>query len=226
MTHIFLYFIPGSAGNFFSRCITLASNDIIGWLYNTGIATKLAKPKWDLTLEEKFELLSYKTSKNFNNWVEFENGLMFAEKFYPGFNIMPDDIVTLRSWHPNDLWQYPVTGRSDKSDRTVTIYIDPDTCWEWTVLNAFKKNTWFDGAWLKIGKQMLFNPEIHKVPLANIITSSDATIQEIQRIMDLLGRPLHDENKKYIKMLWDEWWATTLKKEDFQKFKEEIHFFY
>lgn len=228
MTHIFLYFVPGAAGNFFSRCLNLASDDIYGWVYNTGMATKLPKPKLQLSLSEKFDLFTYTKTQSFrqNGWIEFEKELTFFHNVFKTFDVIPETAITLRAMHPNDLWLYPVEGRQYSSDHVMGIYIDPTDCWEWVMLNAFKKDSIFNPDWLKLGKRMLDTPEIPKVGLKNILTSGQATVSEIQRIMDLLGKPFYDINKEHVKKLWEEWWTTTLKEKDFQSFKQELGFLY
>ena len=63
---------------------------------------------------------------------------------------------------------------------------------------------------------------VHKISLAAIIQNRDSFINEFSRVCVIFDRQITDIERRYILDLYDQWIATTLPKEKFQEFKNQI----
>lgn len=213
--YVFLFFLPGSAGNFFSRCLSLAGDEYYSWV------DKNRTPH--LTVDEKFQLFRYDDrSDKFDDWVEFEKTLHKHHNIIEHATL-PNGSISIWHQHPTlNLLQKGIAGPDDKQ---LVVYIDSSREFEWALLNALWKDSYIDVRWLKDSVPLLNDPSVHKVPLESIIGSPESLVSEIETIVNNLGKELNDHSKKLISALWQEWYPTTLKKESFAEFKKQIGFF-
>jgi len=222
-TLIELYFIPGAAGNFFSRCLNLLDN-AYHWVPPTAT-------KFSFTLEEKRKMLSYDIVKNrvynidnFNSaspqkdWIEFENQLRPFENPRKGtdYSMLPNDAIAIWTGHP-----HPNYMRLDHLNR-IFFYIDPTDAFEWAILNCLYKDSFFNMAYLLNANELKNNPVVNKISLAKIIQNRDSFIKEFCRVCAIFNRQVSELETKYILELYDDWITTTLPREKFQEFKDQI----
>lgn len=212
--HVFIFFQPGSAGNFFGRCVSLMSESV----YNL-VSVKDQQLVSDL--DEKFQLLSYNNKRS--NWVEFESQLMHYSEVNPHLTL-PNNSISVRQDHP----RYALLNNNIKGEdeRQFVFYIDPDQRFEWCLLNALFKNSYIDVKWLEQGAMMLEDNDIHKISLSNIIDSAETLLTEISKVATILELDVKPANKQRIAELWDQWITTTLQPRDFAQFKRKIGFTY
>ena len=212
--YVFLFFLPGSAGNFFSRCLALAGDEYYSW-----VSPNLTP---HLTVDQKWELYRYQgLTDRFDDWIEFEKTLVKHANVID-HDQLPDNSVSIWLQHPD----LAVLAKNipGPDDRQLTIYIDPSREFEWVTLNALWKHSQIDVKWLKNGMALLEDPAVHKVPVEAIIRSPSTLLAEIESIVDKLGKTMDDHSRYLISALWHEWQHTTLKPERFSSFKKEIGF--
>ena len=214
-TRVFIFFLPGCAGNFFTRALTLSNNQCIGYVPKNTPVDQL-----NLTLEEKFTAFSYIKSTEHRRWTDFETQLVRHVRLV---NSAEWDFPVYSIWdlHPS----YVLLNKGILANRQCfTFYIDPEDNFEWGMLNALYKDSYLDVRWMREGKKMLHDPSIHKISLTNIITSKETCIEEVCKVAAIAGYDTPAENLAKIAELWDQWYTTTLKKQDFAAFKAQIGF--
>jgi hypothetical protein len=211
LNYIFVMFLPGSAGNFFTRCINLASDSCYSLVCND-------KKIVSQTLDEKFKLFEYKNSNIYNNWVQFESKLSHYSSVINHVDL-PVDSFSIWLSHPDYRLINRVAGINDQQH---VFYIDPGENFEWVVMNCLYKNSYIDSKWLRIGQQMTNDDKIFKIKLADIITCETTLIGAVEQVCDTANIHLKDNNKQKIKDLWGQWISTTLSKSEFDTFKKSI----
>jgi hypothetical protein len=211
LNYIFIIFLPGSAGNFFSRCINLASDSSYCWVCND-------KKIINQTLEEKFKLFEYKNSKDHSNWVQFESKLSHYSNVVDHVDLPPNSF-SIWGRHPDYQIINQVAGIDDQKH---VFYIDPGNEFEWVVMNSLYKNSYIDSKWLHTGQQMTTDDNIYKIKLADIITCETTLIVAVKQVCDIANIHLKENNKQKIKELWNQWISTTLPKSEFDIFKKSI----
>jgi hypothetical protein len=212
INYAFVFFLPGAAGNFFSRCLSLASDQSYGW-----IPSNLTNPR--LSAAEKLRLYSYSSSTQFNDWKKFEGQLVQYNSKFEHWKL-PDDSIAIWSEHPRyDLINSDLVGIDDKHH---LFYINPGDNFEWVILNSLYKNSYIDVHWLREGQLMSQDSNVNQINLENIITGPDTLWIEIQKIYTILQKEC--SNKELVTMLWQQWIKTTLKSEQFVEFKNSIGF--
>jgi len=212
LDYVFVFFLPGAAGNFFSRCLNIIDHD---WYCHVS----RSNPNLDISINQRYELFSYQQSYNTNNWTKFESIIDPYYTFFP-HHALPEGSVSVSYLHPD--YAELNKGIVGVDDREWIFYIDPEQEMEWCLLNSLYKNSYVDIKWLRAGQQMLADPNIIKLSLSNIITSADSLLIEVKKISAALGRKITSENLQLIRQLWYQWHATTLKHKDFTKFKQEL----
>lgn len=216
INYVWIFFLPGSAGNFISRCVNLLSDRCYCWIDpNT--------QKLDLSLEEKFNLFDYSRSYNFSQWPKYEYSLNMYHEIMPHHQL-PESSYSIWQAHPN--YEYLSKGIAGIDDGEFVFYIDPREQFEWIMMNCLKKNSYFEYHNLVDGQRMLEDHAVHKLSISNIITSPETLLYEIQKISDVIGLPLQEASKNYITALWHQWYHTTLKHDQFETFKKKIGFYY
>ena len=210
---VFITFIPGSAGNFFTRCLALLNN-VYGFIDNDK-----DPPYIPITLEEKLTLLNYDSVLNKKyeerNWIHFEEKCGVYCGHYPNHSI-PDNGTLVIYCHPYDNEYYDsLVGEDDKQ---FVFYIDPTDHFEWMVLNAFYKNSFhYDLRWFIKGKKHLLDPAIHKIKLTNIISNFDSFFIEFEKICFIIEHDITANEKTAINFLYNQWITTTLTTEEIKK---------
>lgn len=213
--YVFIFFLPGSAGNFFSRCISLISDRSYCWVDKNN-------PCLELTLNDKFNLCQYIESTQFSNWRDFERHIVhYSSKFEHW--ALPDQSISIWHNHPNyNMFNKNLMGPGDQQ---YAFYIDPTENFEWVLLNALYKHSYIDVSWFTTGKEMLTDNSIIKIKLSDIIGSATGCLNAVQQVCSSIGVSLNDENKQTIEKLWHQWINTTLPKTKFDEFKKEIGYF-
>jgi hypothetical protein len=212
INYVFVFFLPGSAGNFFSRCLSLASTQAYGWVPADSADVAL-------TANQKHQLYTYGQSSLYQDWKRFEGQLVHYSTLTDHHNI-PVDSVSVWSEHPRyQLLEQNLAGTDNQQH---VFYIDPGDDFEWVILNSLYKNSTIDVKWLREGQAMLDDPDIYKISLANIITSWETTWSEVEKVYAIIKHEC--SNKELIRDLWQQWYLTTLKPEQFASFKRSIGF--
>lgn len=210
--YVFVFFLPGSAGNFFSRCLSLASDQAYGWVPDNAISL-------NLSAAEKHHVFGYGQSRQYQDWKRFEGQLVHYSTLVDHYNI-PNNSISIWSEHPRyHLLDNDLVGSDNQQH---VFYIDPTDNFEWVVLNSLYKNSTIDVKWLREGQIMLDDPNIHKINLANIISNPDSLWLEVEKVYAIINHKC--SNKKLVQALWEQWYQTTLKPNQFEEFKRSIGF--
>ena len=212
--YIFLFFNPGSAGNFLSRCLNLMHEDCYAWV-------DANSPVLNQDLQYKYQLLTYQKHNThaYDTWLKFETSIgRVHQHFSP--EQLPLNSLHIMLQHPSyDIFNKEILGPDDKK---YCFYIDPSDRFEWCILNALYKNSYISDEWLVNGKRMMDDTDIVKIPLQNIIESPELLEIEIEKIANIVGVNFRLENRVIVKKLWQEWFATTLKAKEFESFKKKL----
>jgi hypothetical protein len=212
INYVFVFFLPGAAGNFFSRCLSLASDQSYGW-----IPSNLSDPK--VSALEKFHAYSYSSSKQFDDWREFEVQLVKYHAVFDHWNL-PADSVSIWSDHPR--YALAESGLAGIKDKQHLFYINPGDNFEWVILNSLYKNSTIDVKWLEEGHMMSQDPNVNQINLANIIAGPDTLWSEVEKVYAIIKHEC--SNKELVQALWKQWIYTTLKPEQFVEYKSSIGF--
>jgi len=192
ISYVGVYFQPGSAGNFFSRSLSLCGPD---WYYlelNT------------VDTEKKFNLISYRHAPNYKTWPQFED-------IYGGNSRreLPEDSVNIYSMHLDckTLFTSDIVG---DDDRLITILIDPQEHMEFVIANAKKKDSVHPQNYPpnEIEDFKKANTVHHTVLLENIVKSESSLLGEIEQVAKLVNKKLTDKSQDYIIRLYREWLNT------------------
>ena len=170
MKYIFITYLPGAAGNFFSRCLNLLSN---AYCYGQ-------KNNLPTVLEQKLKMLSYESvldrsseSVESSSWAEFENKLtpyyrrIAHHALPPGsYSIWADHMIK----NANQL--------AGPDDQIFNFYIDPGNSFEWACMNALYKNSYLDVKWFIHSKKLLTDVAVYKISLDNFLVDWDCFLSE------------------------------------------------
>lgn len=215
INYIFVNFIPGSAGNFFTRCLNLVDDSWYCWMDSQN---KII----NLSLDEKLDLFSYHDTTKYDHWIKFEKKICFYHHFHTHHDL-PDQSTSIWLNHPNyDFKNNDLVGHDDKQQ---VVYIDPSQNFEWVILNALYKNSYIDRQWLEIGHQMELDPDVYKVPIESIRQSPESLLNEVGSIAQRFGKYVAVKNQDAIVKLWHQWKTTCLEPDRFQEFKKQIGFY-
>jgi hypothetical protein len=210
--YVFLFHIPGAAGNFFSRCLALSSDQAYGWIPKNSNSPYIS-------IDEKYRTYSYESSSKCKDWIAFEQLTVPYNSIFAHHEI-PDGSISIWSSHPRySLLNNNLIGNDDLQH---VFYINPVGWFEWTILNSLYKNSFIDVKWLRDGHAMSQDPNVHQVSLANIINSPETLWEEIQKVYAIINHKCN--NKELVQQLWQQWIKTTLKKDQFDSFKRSIGF--
>jgi hypothetical protein len=217
MKYIFVYFLPGCAGNFFGRCLNLLNNAYCFVDRNT-------PKKFPTSIDSKINLLSYNSmiNKSFEDrvWTVFEHQAAHYHTFHPHWQL-PDDSYSVWIAHPNKEQHASLAGPNDV---TYSFYIDSSDCFEWGVVNALYKNSYLDVQWFINGNKLKNDPSVHKINLNNIIGGEQSFLDEFVKVCDIINHQLSSEEESAIKSLYQQWIKTTLSKDNICDFKNRIGF--
>ena len=242
-THVFVYFLPGAAGNFLSRCLNL--------LDSFHCYVDPAHKVLPATITEKMALLNYESMENLDfskrNWRNFERSILHFSQFKKG-----TDLSAPRVWSQTPpsvknqtfIWaQHPPVSTDlntnlrntssvinslatavDGRPRIVKFYIDPGSAWEWHLINALYKNSFIGGEYLLEGKRLLEDPALIKVNLSNFIHGSDIFLTEFIKICRVLGHTVSDQEQQYVQNLHQQWLNTIVPLHRIEEFKKFLGF--
>lgn len=208
MTYIFIYFIPGAAGNFFSRCLNLLDNSFC-WTVDQHLP---------LDIDDKIAILGYEKNKP-RDWIQFEHTLKHYSEFR-AHGDLPNNAKSVWLQHPN----YDMIERSlvNEKDKSVIFYINPQNCFDWCLANALYKNTWIDAKWIEAGRDIAVRQDVTCLNLYNIKTSWALFRQELQVALDVLQHTITVHEEQAINTLWHQWHNTVLRDEDIANFKTNL----
>jgi hypothetical protein len=218
MKYIFITYLPGAAGNFFSRCLNLLSN---AYCYGQ-------KNNLPTTLEQKLKMLSYESvfdrspeSIEYNSsWVEFEG------KLTPYYRIIAHHALPPESY---SIWSDHMIKNANQlhgpDDQIFNFYIDPGNSFEWACMNALYKNSYLDVKWFIHGKKLSTDAAVYKISLDNFLVDWDCFLLEFLKVTDIIGHTISEPEIQAVKILYDQWRTTILERNDIETFKKNIGFF-
>ena len=209
MKYVFLFFIPGAAGNFFSRCLNLLA-DTKCWGSKDGFPT---------SLKERIDLLTYQPVLNRTkiNWTkDWETQISHYSKLAPA---PASNTIMIFPQHPNTDVVGQVLGNNDGQFK---IYIDPGDAFEWAVLNALYKDSYLTAHWLQAGEAIRQDEGTLKINLGSIIRSEEGFMLEFVRACNHIGLAPTDAEIEAVLNLYREWKTTTLPPEQFAEFKQQL----
>lgn len=215
INYLYIFFLPGAAGNFFSRCMSLASDRCVGQ-----IPSGSAHPY--LSLEEKFQSFSYSNSQRDANWIEFESKLVHYSDLFVHHALATQSVSV---WHQHPDYVFLNKKIEGPNDKKYLFYIDPSDAFEWCVLNALHKDSYIQKKWISQGKKMLEDADIIKINLSDIFSSHETLLVSVQKVCDTVGINLGSAQCVKIVELWNQWIDTTLAPTSFEKFKRDIGYF-
>jgi hypothetical protein len=214
MKYIFISYIPGAAGNFFSRCLNLLSN---AYCYGK-------KNNLPVTIEEKLKMLSYESVLNRSlesgNWVAFEKKLTPYHEIITHHALPPDSYSLWVSHMRQNKMQ--LVG---PDDQMFNFYIDPGNSFEWACMNALYKNSYLDVKWFIHGKKLSTDDTVYKIQLDNFLVDWDCFLLEFQKVTDIIGHSISDSEIQAVKILYNQWRTTILERNKIETFKKDIGFF-
>jgi hypothetical protein len=221
MKYISVSFLPGSAGDFFSRCLNMLSNAYC-------FADRATK-KIPVTIEEKLSILNYDTviNKNFNqrNWVDFESQVIRSNAVFPHHKL-PDNSYSIWLGHPIDI--YGGTNLSNiagPKDQCYNLYINSGVHFEWGILNALYKNSVISSQYFINAKILLNDINVYKINLDSFIQGWEPFCTEFKKTCDYIGHDnITSEEIQAVKILYTQWRTTVLEYKDLNSFKKIIGF--
>lgn len=218
MKYLFVYFLPGAGGNFFSRCLNLLDNS-----YCFADAHSKQVPR---TLQEKVKLLNYNSQQNKTfekrHWVrDFEGLLTHYDKVQPHWDL-PAGANSIWLGHP----ELPTQSNNlvGQDDQRYNFIIDSSEAFEWTILNALYKNSYLDVKWFVMMEKFKQDNQYHKINLKNILQDQRGFLQEFYKVCSIIGHTVSEEESLALIDLYDQWQQTTLKTQDIPAFKKQIGF--
>ena len=217
MKYIFITYLPGAAGNFFSRCLNLLSN-----AYCYGKENNLP-----VTIEEKLKMLSYESVLNrslesveSSNWLAFEKELLEYNKVITHHALPPDSYAI---W-PRHM-QQNTTQLAGVDDKIFNFYIDPGNSFEWVCMNALYKNSMQSVKWFIHCKTLSTDDTVYKIQLDNFLVDCDCFLAEFLKVTDIIGHSTSDSEIQAVKILYNQWRTTILERNNIEIFKKDIGFF-
>lgn len=216
IVYVYIFFLPGAAGNFFSRCMSLASDRCVGQITPGSVHPYMS-------LKEKFQSFSYADMQPNINWIEFEQGLVHYSNLFVHHSLATQSVSL---WHNHPDYGFLNRQIDGSKDQKFLFYIDPSDSFEWCVLNALKKDSFIEKKWVVQGKKMLEDPAILKINLSNIFSSQQTLINEVQQVCDVVGIHLSPSNRDKIGQLWNQWILTALMPSEFDEFKKNLGWVY
>lgn len=238
--YINIIYIPGSCGNFISRCLNLLEN-----FYCFVNPNSQREEILDQSIEEKFRFLSYENilkniSSDFSvipdaDWWhtkhEYNN---LIRKFYNHTGIehvdTPENSTIVLDTHINYYYKNVISQQSvllGKDDKLYNFYIDPEDNNEIVLLNCQYKlpnNLSFCKEELKLFYEKIVNEDnFIPIKLEKIIQSSTDCIDEIQKISQKVNHSLTDIEIEYITQLYNQWISTVIKGDKVNLFKKQYN---
>jgi hypothetical protein len=214
LKHIFISFLPGSAGNFLTRFLQCATENSYCWLNDVGVPDNII---------DKTKLLEYKTIFNSKtNWIEFENQLKHFSK-----------ILDISSLHHNSTLIWPGHGLTldkiknkniignDDSYEFIQITYDTKEELEWILLNAFYKDSFVDRSQFETYQRNIKEKNTRFFSVSNFL-NWDSFSKNVLEILDQNKIDYNLENINELQIFYNDWYNTTLKLSEFNNFKKSI----
>lgn len=212
MKYAFLHFLPGSAGNFISRCVNLCDGTLCWIKRDDGTIPK--------TLEEKQQLFTY-ANRTQDNWTHFERQLA------PYWQIVGEEHglgidLSFQIGHPTVRWDISTLTHGAEWVRHSVIDVSDPGLFEWAIMNAFYKQSYLQVEWFQDYHALCQDPSVYKISLENILDSEDSFWKEIDFYLDHLEISVQHRPQEQIRSLYKEWLPTTLRPSQWPQFKKSI----
>lgn len=207
-----LHFLPGSCGNFISRCLNLLEKTYV-W-GKDGVVP--------ITLEEKYKILTY-NDRYKDMWSEIERPWVAFEKLIQPYNtIIPswaigDDGTAVFIDHPKNAGE--IKKIAGANDLAINLYIEPGDYMGWCLLNARQKTSFQLMIWFSKGEALSNDSSVYKINLAEIVNGFDRFLLEFGKLATFLDREVNKEAKVILNNLYEEWYPTTLQGADLEKYR-------
>ena len=219
MKYVMITFLPGSAGNFFTRCLNLLSG---GYCFIEKNSKKLPS-----TIEEKLRMLNYNSVSNlsFNerNWVSFESSLDFYFSVQAHHDL-PQNSYSIWLGHPDNSTTSLLAELAGPDDKCYSFYIDPGKKFKWCLINALYKNSQIDVTYYVNAKKLMANDSVHKINFENFLQGWDYFLLEFQKVCNIIEHNILCQEVAAIKILYFQWQQTILNHDDIDAFKHQIGF--
>jgi len=212
---VVLNFLPGSAGNFVSRCLNLLTGFHV-WkprdsIMPTGINEKLDQLKYTDVLNYPDQDRKYRL-----NWSRWEHH--FVACCNEANHTVKDGEVGVIVEHPSNR----IARYIGKNDKLFVFCIDPTSMWDWMIVSAEIKESFQAVIWFKEAEQMLADPAIYKISLENIVSSQDSFVVEFKKICNTINHDLSAEELDAVVILYNQWKTTTPSDKIVQSKKTEM----
>lgn len=205
--NIYINFLPGSAGNFLSRALQLAIPNSCCWLNND--STVPASPM------KKFLTLSYDKNNQFNNWLAFEQSISHYSEV-ENFKKL-EEFIFINLSH-----LYKISDIDLTNSILIQIDIKNKKIFEWAMFNCLYKHSRPREDYFKTHKfNKINNKNLIEIDLENFFSWQDFKI-EIEKILKIIDVDTTKTNWKLVNVLYNQWWDSTLKFEDFESYKKDI----
>lgn len=211
-TYAYLNFLPGGAGNFVSRTLNLCDRVYCWADESTGLVPT--------TLEEKQLLLGYPEVRS-DNWCDWEHQLTHYHKVIDHWTVEPD-AVSIWLGHHNDVRQMDLAGPDDTEVAFQITHQNHPELVEWTLFNAWNKQSYWSQDILEAYKRQSEDKSVIKINLQSFFAWSTYSL-EYDRICNLLGIDYSRMHMDAVEEMWNSWWNTTLKFEEFDEYKKRIN---
>ena len=216
MKYVFVLFLPGAGGNFLSRCLNLLDSAVCFTQWDRHIPQ---------TLEEKQAILNYDSVVNLGfldrDWKNFESKIRHYSETIGHINI-PNNSTSIWYSHydPKDV-KLDLVG---KDDTVYTVYIDHAGLFEWTIMNAFYKNSFISVEWIRNAKKMQQDPNAYGIRLDRMLSSTDVFVEDFLKLAAHIGHSVSDDVKIAVEQLHKQWLTTQLPQDKVAEFKRLICF--
>lgn len=215
MQHIFINFLPGSAGNFLSRFLQCAIPNSYCWVDKTSTALPQQ-------FNDKVNLLNYQTIlRDRKNWTHFERELThFSDSIdLSKFDNSSTLIWLGHTWSLDKIKNQNLVGPDDKCT-LVQISYNTKKNLEWIILNALYKDSYIEKQWFDYyqnnKKQETLCFSIDNFFDWNTFKNSTVELLDQNKInYDL-------QNIEQLEDFYNSWYSTTLKFSQFEDFKKSI----
>jgi len=212
INYVFINFLPGAAGNFFSRTLNLI-DDAYCWV-PTSFQTL------DLTLEQKLEYFSYKNIQKEQNWIDFECELIHYSSLI-NHTDLPDNAISIWAKHNTDHIRRKHLSGKDDTESLIQITYNDSIMFEWILLNALYKNSHINPTWFKQYQIYSKENDVIKINLKKFINKDKFLTMYSDTIKLLNISPSH-VHLDAVEELHNQWIKTTLSFDKFDEFKSSI----
>lgn len=215
MQHIFINFLPGSAGNFLSRFLQCAIPNSYCWIEKDQLAP--------YKFADKLNLLSYSTvSKTKSNWIEFESQIQHFSKSID-LSKFSTDSTLIWLGHNLSIEKAEAEDLLGPSDKPTLIQISYDSkkSFEWIVLNALYKDSYIEKNWFCNYQDNLKKDKTNFLLIDNFF-SWNTFKNAVLELLDQNKINYDLQNIEQLEDFYNTWYSTTLKFSKFEDFKKSV----